>query len=252
MLDALSFLKLLWRPTPTPIPAANDTPSSFADTDDDNDNDDADSFFELDVALSDVDAKSCDSPKVPIHVDEDCIVLKSHKCISTPVSPISILRSSPSFRGPMFGRSRAAAGEETGDVNRAAKKSARLFTARLDDGPQRRNNAGPKDGFMKYMKKSFKVSYVGGTSRRYGYGGNEDKGSAASRLSPWSSPGLPLKKGRPESGIRVMGKSKSAVSSSSGADVNGRGRRNDVMAEQQEGIYGAILHCKKSYYPPSQ
>lgn len=251
-MEALSLFKLLWRPT-----SATQTNDTLPGTDYESDDEDADSFFDLEFTLSDVDIdarSSCGSPKAPVGIDKDNNAPGCHKTSSTPQSPVSILKPSPSIRTQMFRKSRAVERGKTGeteDGNRGAKKAG-FFTLRLKvkdvekpTGPAEEDDeCSKRDGFMKYLK-PFRVSYIGASKRD----GDDLRFATTCRFSPSSSPVASRvaspRKGKSESGFRVayknLGKGKSACSAVSGSGAD------DSMVEQQEGIHGAILHCKRSY-----
>ncbi|KAK3447090.1 hypothetical protein EUGRSUZ_A02686 [Eucalyptus grandis] len=302
-MEALSFLRLLWRPAAAAT-MPDETRSSAARTDYASDDED-DEFFELELAhyvtdsdseggtdssaaafvksnngmrqTSPADAKTRDASRY-FSADKPAVTL-SHpptapfskrkilpvESASQPQSPISLFKSSPKLRVLMFRRSRSksvaapsAKAEETEETELKKSASSNIFFAVKprelveslfsDDSSSKRLS---KDGLQKYLNLVKPLSV--GISRRY----NETFKfpSAESPLtSPASSPAATAAVFSPRlgKGFRVrpkqlLGMSKSATLATTSA-TSSPARRDGSLDQQHDGIQGAILHCKTSYY----
>ncbi|WCJ36748.1 Membrane-associated kinase regulator 5 [Euphorbia peplus] len=197
---------------------------------------------------------------------------------SKPQSPISILKSYPRFRVLMFKKSKSMAAQKTGEKTeqktgeKTEKQERKVFSVKFklkevanvailsrDNSLRRRisedslsdesSKIFSKEAMQKYLK-LIKPLYVRVSRKR-------SEKPEFSGVSPSSSPatvtsGSPKKdkQGSIPAGIRVvckhLGKSKSASAAGITVPVP-VGRRDDSLVLQQDGIQGAILHCKKSF-----
>ncbi|KAF7147645.1 hypothetical protein RHSIM_Rhsim03G0195500 [Rhododendron simsii] len=281
-MEAFSLLKF-WRlnPTDAPSPAVDldaDAPIQLVESDSESSSSD-DSFFDLEFTLPGQDSRD-DSPKND-DVDSASDFLESPNdgfCKSDPnskpQSPISFLRSPPKFSVLMFFKKPKLDKTETATTPDASPLTPSRFAVKCDveEFPiwsllNRVNSSRTKfekkaseedsskrvgkGGVQRYLK-LIKPLYAGDRKRC----GEEVKASASA--DPTSSPALarsPSKQGQRKQGsktasLRVaykLGKSRSAAGGV--APVPGS-KSDDSLVLHNDGIQGAILHCKRSYNSP--
>ncbi|OAY30315.1 probable membrane-associated kinase regulator 2 [Manihot esculenta] len=294
------------------------------DTDDEL-NEEEDSFFELEFTVPDFDNNKCENKNgIPLDSDSNTFDSKQktlhnsankagnieHKFppptvslsptdllskrkilpvepISKPQSPISPLKSAPSFRVLMFKKSKSMAEHEAGktgeaelkgvfvDTPKNKKQESKLFTVKFklkeaanvpmftrenslrkqisdDSFPNDSSRRFSKEVIQKYLK-LIKPLYIKVSKRQ----SNKPKFSGElSAPSPSSSPatlpsGSPKEKqGSIPAGIRVVCKHLGKSKSASAATTvlpSTVTRRDDSLLLQHDGIQSAILHCKRSF-----
>ncbi|XP_030533034.1 membrane-associated kinase regulator 5-like [Rhodamnia argentea] len=323
-MEALSFLRLLWRPTPT-VATPDETRCSPAKTACGSDDED-DSFFVLELARYVTDSGSedgtgssaatflksnglrqtssaeteargascyfsADTPAVSLSPSPAALFSKRKilpmESTPQPQSPISLLKSSPKLRVLMFRRSKSRSlaaqnvkAEETELKSGASRnvffavqsREAQPASPATDDASKKQNknkrtpspwrgklaesfSSGDssskrlsKDGLQKYLNLVMPLTV--GISKRYS--DTVKFLSAESPLTlPASSPATAAcSSPRMGKGFRVrpkhlLAKSKSATLATTSV-TSSPARRDD--SHQHDGIQGAILHCKKSYY----
>ncbi|KAI3419578.1 uncharacterized protein J3R85_013085, partial [Psidium guajava] len=300
-MEALSFLRLLWRPTATVATTPDETRHSTAKTGCGSDEED-DSFFVLELARYVTDSESedgtdssaatflksngtrqtssaetetrstscyfsADTPAVSLSTSPAALFSKRKilpmEPTPQPQSPISLFKSSPKLRVLMFRRSKsksqslAAQSVKAEQTELKSGASSSLFFAvksrelvesfSSDDSSSKRLS---RDGLQKYLNLVMPLTV--GISKRYS--DTVKFPSAESPLtSPASSPATAAcSSPRMGKGFRVrskhlLGKSKSAAMGTT-CVTSSPARRDDSLALQHDGIQGAILHCKRSYY----
>lgn len=278
-MEAFSLLKF-WRFNPTDDDAVAVAPTHLPDVSDDDDTSSEDSFFDLEFTLpgqqdspkKDTDSAS-DFPESPNNV-----FCKSEPN-SKPQSPISFLRSPPKFKVLMFLKKpkleKTTETTTTSTPNAAASPSTpSRFAVKCDvdefpiwsllnrvnstsrtklynkSSDEELSKGLGKGGVQKYLK-LIKLPYNVGVPKRHG--GDDVKVS-----DPTSSPAAGQKKEAERkqgstrtASLRVVGKLVKSRSASSAVGVvppaTTASKRDDSLVLQQDGIQGAILHCKKSY-----
>lgn len=298
-MDALNFLKF-WRNNTTSSTIT--LPHLLVQTDSESDEDD--SFFDLELTINDFDNNNKPShdpqfktktlsskheaqvkvhQKTPLSLSPNEPISKRKvlpiEPILKPQSPISLLKSAPSFRIFTFRKQRRMGSEKTecekNDKNQ--KKETNFFAVKVNVedfhctpttlsrdnstrsfGSKVRNQSREepkperisKEILQKYLK-LIKPLYVK-VSKRYG-----DKvrfSGEGTTASPSSSPAIGSvslrkeKQGSFPTGMRVvskhLGKSRSSVTVAGvGSPAN---RSDDTLLQQHDGIQSAILHCKRS------
>lgn len=314
-MDALNFFKF-WRnlSTNTTIPTTT-IPHLVVETDTDSDEDD--SFFDLELTLQNFDNKenitnkTDNDPQLKTTLETKCHLSSKNEVnktakvadaddsvtlsissnepiskrkvlpiepISKPQSPISLLRSAPSFRIFTFGKQRRTTPlktEETCGKNQknemfavklniiedfhcsttlSRDNSTRSFASKLrnQNNEETKPERFSKEGVQKYLK-MIKPLYVK-VSKRYS---DKVKFSGEGFMaSPLSSPSVASVSSRKEKqgsfpvvmrGVvsKHLGKSRSAGTVAGvGSPAN---RSDDTLQQQNDGIQSAILHCKRSF-----
>ncbi|CAK8573438.1 unnamed protein product [Lathyrus sativus] len=288
-MDALNFFKF-WRNNTTTTTASNITVPHLA-VETDTESDENDSFFDLELTLNETNydqpLKTTNitthetgvnvphktavplSPKEPISKRKVLPIEPTTK----PQSPISLLRSAPSFRIFTFRKQRRIPSEKTEhEQTQTRKKETKVFAVKVNmedfhctptlsrDNSTRSfaskaRNQGTEEAktervskeiLLKYLK-LIKPLYVK-VSKRY----SEKVKSPGERMtvmsSPSSSPAV-QKQGSFPAGMKVVSKH-FGKSRSSGTVVGGGSpakRSDDTLLQQHDGIQSAILHCKKSF-----
>ncbi|XP_058775351.1 uncharacterized protein LOC131649616 [Vicia villosa] len=284
-MDALNFFKFWRNNTPTTTTTSNITvPHLVVETDTESDEDD--SFFDLELTIND------DPPlkttnittyetavnvvphktKVPLSSNEPISKRKvlPIEPITKPQSPISLLKSAPSFRIFTFRKQRTAS--EKTEHEETQKKQAKVFAvkvnmedlhstpslsrdnstrsfaskARSQGTDEPKTERVSKEILLRYLK-LIKPLYVK-VSKRYSEKVKFPGDRVTVMGSPSSSP-VVQKQGNFPAGMRVV--SKHFGKSRSSGTVVGVGspakRSDDTLLQQHDGIQSAILHCKKSF-----
>lgn len=304
-MDALNFLKF-WKNNTT---TSNITvPHLVVETDSESDEDD--SFFDLELSMNDFDNKTNDDPHVQTktHKTENIIYEKTEtnvpqkttllmspnepiskrkvlpiEPISKPQSPISLLRSAPSFRIFTFRKQRRTGSEKTDEFRKTEceknqKKETKVFSVKLNIeedfhstpmlsrenstrnfGSKIRNQGTEepktervsKEILQKYLK-LIKPLYVK-VSKRYGDKVKFSGEGMTVAASPSSSPAVGSlrkeKHGSFPAGMKVVTKhlGKSRSSGTVAGACSPANRSDDTLLQQHDGIQSAILHCKRSF-----
>jgi len=300
-MDALNFLKF-WKNNTT---TSNMTvPHLVVETDSESDEDD--SFFDLELTMNDFDNKTNDDPHVktktykteniscdkteanvpkkttlPMSPNEPISKRKvlPIEPISKPQSPISLLRSAPSFRIFTFRKQRRTVSEfRKTECEKNQKKETKVFSVKLNIeedfhstpmlsrdnstrsfGSKIRNQGTEepktervsKEILQKYLK-LIKPLYVK-VSKRYGDKVKFSGEGMTVMASPSSSPAVGSlrkeKQGSVPAGMRVVTKhlGKSRSSGTVAGACSPANRSDDTLLQQHDGIQSAILHCKRSF-----
>lgn len=266
-MDALSFLKF-WRH----VTITNHTILHvLGETD--NESDEEDSFFDLKLTVGDFDTKEDNTRRdknigepedktmresegkhLPLSSNEPISKRKIHPIepISKPQSPISLLKSAPSFRISIFKKPKEKTGEarffevklNMDEESRYNSPSLSRANSSRSYGSKSKPERFSKDVLQKYVK-LIKPLYLK-FSKKYG---EEVKFSGeASSDSPMSSPSVSLRKER-QGNIPAVRKRLGKRRSESGAAgvASPAKRSDDSWLEQHDGIQSAILHCKRSF-----
>ncbi|KAL5069792.1 hypothetical protein RYX36_020679 [Vicia faba] len=287
-MDALNFFKF-WRNNPSTTTTSNITvPHLVVETDTESDEDD--SFFDLELSINDdpplkttnittyetvVNVPHKTTLPLPLSPNEHISKRKVLPIEPTtkPQSPISLLKSAPSFRIFTFRKPRRIPSEKTEyEQTQTKKKETKVFAvkvnmedfhstpslsrdnstrsfaskARSQGTEEPKTERVSKEILQKYLK-LIKPLYVK-VSKRY----SEKVKFPADRMtvtaSPSSSP-VAQKQGTFPARMRVV--SKHFGKSRSSGTVVGVGspakRSDDTLLQQHDGIQSAILHCKKSF-----
>ncbi|MED6122177.1 hypothetical protein PIB30_037342 [Stylosanthes scabra] len=238
-MDSLNFLKF-WRNNPNPLTTTatqlHPHPHLVVETDIESDDDQEDSFFDLELTLHDMHTNNNETTDVPSISKRKVLPIEP---ISKPQSPISLLKSAPSFRIFTF-RKRTNTMQNTEDN---PPHSNKVFALNLDScsstptlsrvnstrtfGSKIRAQEQPKTerSFHKYLK-LIRPFYVR-VSKNYAEPttASPSVSSRNARQSSWkrrSSPAPVVAVGSPAS------------------------RSDDTLLLQHDGIQSAILHCKRS------
>ncbi|KAL1552805.1 hypothetical protein AAHA92_13561 [Salvia divinorum] len=273
-MEALNLLKF-WR-SPAARAEGDDVRNAAFATDGE------DSFFDLDFKSPDrgsVEERDADSRK-DFQFDESPSN-NDHFSNSKPLSPVTILRSPPKFKVFMLGfrkSSRCDNAELNGETKAKSSKLDRSnrssVNCRVAEAPvlARENSLRSK-----MMRESFDyetASDVGWTEKSVPkylklikpfYVKISNKAKSTDSVTPSSSPvtaPVNLSPMKFSEGIwigsfkivtRNFGKSRSASSMARvGVAPPSIRRRDDSLLEQNDGIQGAILHCKRSFNSSSQ
>ncbi|WJX14455.1 hypothetical protein P8452_04717 [Trifolium repens] len=302
-MDALNFLKF-WKNNTTTT--SNITvPHLVVETDTESDEDD--SFFDLELTINDFDNKTNNNPQTKTHKTSNITYEKTNvpkkttfplspnepiskrkvlpiEPISKPQSPISLLRSAPSFRIFTFRKQRRTGSEKTEELRKTEceknqRKETKVFAVKLNiedfhstptlsrDNSTRSfgikvQNQGTEEAkpervskeiLQKYLK-LIKPLYVK-VSKRYNDKVKFSGDGMTVNASPSSSPAVGSvglrkeKQGSFPAGMKVV--SKHLGKSRSSGTVAGVGspanRSDDTLLQQHDGIQSAILHCKRSF-----
>ncbi|XP_057427916.1 membrane-associated kinase regulator 5 [Lotus japonicus] len=306
-MDALNFLKF-WRSatvTTTTTSTSTSTVAPHLVVETDSESDEEDSFFDLELTVRDYDNKennnnnkslcsnvsdfSTKTTTLPLSPKEQPISKRKvlpMEPISKPQSPISILRSAPSFRISMFRRGKRMQKTEEPtktecETMKDQKKETRVFAVKLNmnmedfnyspalsrdnstrsfgskvrsfqSSEEQKPERFSKEVLQKYLK-LIKPLYVK-VSKRY-----TDKakftGEGFAAASPSSSPSVSSVSSRREKqgsfpvGMRVVSKHLGKRrSAGTVVGVNSPANRsNDSVQQHDDGIQSAILHCKRSF-----
>ena len=292
-MDALNFLKF-WKNNTT---TSNITvPHLVVEKDSESDEDD--SFFDLELTINDdphvktkthkteenitYDKTEANIPQkttLPMSPNEPISKRKvlPIEPISKPQSPISLLRSAPSFRIFTFRKQRRTGSEKT-ECEKNQKKETKVFSVKLNIeedfhstpmlsrdnstrsfGTKIRNQGTEqpktervsKEILQKYLK-LIKPLYVK-VSKRYGDKVKLSGEGMTVAASPSSSPAVGSlrkeKQGSFPAGMRVVAKhlGKSRSSGTVAGACSPANRSDDTLLQQHDGIQSAILHCKRSF-----
>ncbi|KAL1531955.1 putative membrane-associated kinase regulator 2 [Salvia divinorum] len=259
---------------------------------DDEETDDEDSFFDLDFKSTaeerDGDSKKdfqfIESPR-------DVLLSKSDNFSnSKPLSPVTILRSAPKFKVFMLGfrkSSKCSKAEPNGEAkaepaNQLSKSSKRDRSNRFSancrvaaDAPVLTRDNSLRSKMMREKSFDYETASDAGSTERSVpkylklikpfYAKASSKVKSTDSVTPSSSPvtaAVHLSPRKFSEGSRIgsfkivarnLGKSRSASSAATvGVAPPSIRRRDDSLLEQNDGIQGAILHCKKSFNSSSQ
>ncbi|CAJ2629946.1 unnamed protein product [Trifolium pratense] len=312
-MDALNFFKF-WKNNTTTTTCNITVPHLVVETDTESDEDD--SFFDLELTMNDFDNKENNTNKTnhnpqtktqktssityektqldnvpqkttfPLSPNEPISKRKvlPIEPISKPQSPISLLRSAPSFRIFTFRKQRRTGSEKTEELRKTEceknqRKETKVFSVKLNIedfhstptlsrvnstrnfGIKNQNHETEepkpervsKEILQKYLK-LIKPLYVK-VSKRYSDKVKFSGDGMTVNASPSSSPAVGSvglrkeKQGSFPTGMKVV--SKHLGKSRSSGTVAGVGspanRSDDTLLQQHDGIQSAILHCKRSF-----
>ncbi|KAI4319990.1 hypothetical protein MLD38_033519 [Melastoma candidum] len=233
--------------------------------------DEDDSFFELELAVPDSDTSKCsiststtDSASAVIRVASaspgDKLLSKRKilpfEGLNRPHSPISLLKSAPRFRVFAFTQSKSTAAVENAGAGQKQGKHGGNGLAALRRSGSSRNADSPEDiggsrrfsreVIRKYLR-LLKPLYVR-VSKKHGGGSGSEMVSQVAPSASASPPKATVNgKGKPPTGLpksKQLGKSRSASAATTRAESPAR--MDDSLAQLQDGIQSAILHCKRS------
>lgn len=261
-MDALNFLKFWRRATSNSEPHLGEKQEDGYDEDD--------SFFDLEFTIhtnedgiskislnpqnntqesKDLESNNHHLPNEPISKRK--ILPLEH--ISKPQSPISLLKSAPSFRILMFKKNKETSHskpEETEETEDFSYSPSLTRSASASKTHGSKSERFPKEVLQKYLKliKPLYVKITGKSGEKVKlYGDLSSSFSASTTSSPaFSSVSMRREKhGNFRGGCKHLEKSKSA-SMITGIGSPAR-KSNDTLQLQYDGIQSAILHCKRSF-----
>ncbi|KAG8390351.1 hypothetical protein BUALT_Bualt01G0074500 [Buddleja alternifolia] len=216
---------------------------------DDEETDDEESFFDLVLKSPDREAASKDFQfiKSPKNVFMSKIDDFSDLNASSPVTPLHSISSNPNSRVFKLGLSKSSKCEKLTeyDCELKAKQFSKCGVKSKETSDRR---ASSRDAVRKYLER-IKPLYVKVSKQ------NNDKSKFTEHSTTSSSPPVNFSTSK-FSGSRMgsfkmatkhLQKSRSASAAEIDAALPPVRRKDDSLLEQNDGIRGAILHCKKSY-----